>query len=475
MKMKALVLVAPVIVLLLPAVAFSQSSEINEVTRLRDEGKVFFDQAANVDLSRSERNKNLKQGYDLLTKAWKLLDKWCDEHQEDAEKYEDLMVEIHQMRYFIRKESPINLLNEDDSNVRKGKPPDWPDKPPEDPTPPPAQPEPGGDVPARPEPAPQRNPIGEHLEFAQKYERDHPYDQAHARDLYLDILEHAEPGTEAYEKALARVSVLNSTLKEAYRQIRNEDMDTLKMAGSEERRIVHSLSKDLGSKQRDVRLRSAEYLGLLGSGDGARHLVKLLSKEKDVDIRDMILGSLQKIGGSKTCAELGKLGTSRKEEVQLEALQVLETLAGRSSVEGRYASEAMGKFVTAKSDAAADQAINALAAMGSDGIYGLLVASGVKNYERKLAVIRALGDTGEGRAGGGLGPYLLMGAKGKTEAYRNAAVESCKKIGNDVVPYIARFMGNPRGGVYVRYVLRQITGMHFKTPAAALAWYKRTQ
>jgi HEAT repeat protein len=463
-------------VLLLPAVAFSQASEIIEVTRLRDEGKVFFDQAANVDLSRSERNKNLKQGYDLLTKAFKILDKWCDEHQDDAEKYEDLMVEIHQMRYFIRKEAPINLLNQDESNVRKGKPPDWPDKPPEDPKPARPEPggvEPGGDVPPRPEPAPQRNPIGEHLEFAQKYEREHPYDQAHARDLYLDILEHAEPGTEAYEKALARVSVLNSTLKEAYRKIRNEDMDTLKMAGSEERRIVHSLSKDLGSKQRDVRLRSAEYLGLLGSGDGARHLVKLLSKEKDVDIRDMILGSLQKIGGSKTCAELGKLGTSRKEDVQLEALQVLETLAGRSSVEGRYASEAMGKFVTAKSDAAADQAINALAAMGSDGIYGLMVASGVKNHERKLAVIHALGDTGDGRAAGGLGPYLMRGTIGKTQAYCDAAEEACKKIGKDVTPHLARFLGNPRAAVYVRYVLREITGKHFKTPASAIAWYKR--
>jgi len=471
MILRTVALASALVLLLIPGAALAQELDIAEVTRLRNEGKVFFDEAANVDLSRSERNKNLKAGYDLLTKAFKILDNWCDEHQEDAEKYEDLMVELHQMRYFIRKESPLNLLNEDDSNVRKGKPPDWPDKPPEDPTP--AQPGPGGIAPAPPDPAPRKDSLVEHLEFAEKYEREHPYDQAHARDLYLDILEHAQPGTEVYEKAIKRVSVLNTTLKEAYRRLRNADMDTLKMAGHEERRIVHSLSKDLGNKERDVRLRAAEYLGLLNSGDGARHLVKLLQKEKDPDIRDMILAALARIGGSKTCAELGKLGKIRKEAVQMEALQVLETLAGRSAVEGRYASEAMGRFVTAKSDLVADQAINALAAMGGDGIYGLLVASGVKNHERKLAVIRALGDTGDGRAAGGLGPYLLMGAKGKTRLYRDAAEEALKKIGEEVVPYLARFMGNPRAGVYVRYVLRQITNQHFKNEAAAKAWWKR--
>ncbi len=473
MKLQSVGIAALAIVLLLPGVAFSQEFSIDEVTRLRDEGKVFFDEAANVDLSRSERNKNLKAAYDLLTKAFKILDKWCDEHQVDAEKYEDLMVEIHQMRYFIRKESPVNLLNKDQSNVRKGKPPDWPDKPPDDPEP--VRPDPGGVAPPPPDPTPRKDSLAEHMEFAEKYEKEHPYDQAHARDLYLDILEHAQPGTAVYEKAIKRVSELNTKLKEAYRRLRNADMDTLKMAGHEERRLVHSLSKDLGSKERDIRLRAAEYLGLLNSGDGARHLVKLLEKEKDVDIRDMILGALVKIGGAKTCAELGKLGKSRKEAVQQEALQVLETLAGHSVVEGRYASEAMGRFVTAKSDLVADQAINALAAMGGDGIYGLLVASGVKNHERRLAVIRALGDTGDGRAAGGLGPYLLMGAKGKTKMYRDAAEKALKDIGKPAVPYLARFLGNPRAKVYVNYVFYQITGRRFKTEASVKAWWRRNE
>ncbi len=471
MKLANCVLGATVLLLLLPGTLLAQEFDLAEVTRLRDEGRKYFNQAGNVDLSRSERNKNLKKGYELLTKAFNMLDKWCDEHPDDAERFDDLIVEIHRMRYFIRKESPINLLDEDESNVRKGKPPDWPDKPPAEKAP--VSPEPGGAASARPPPAPRKEPIEEHLEFAAKYEREHPYDRIHVRDLYLDILEHAEPGSAAYELAISKVSLVNAELKEAYRLLRGDELDSLKMAGSEERRIVHSLSKDLGSRQRDVRLRASEYLGLLGSGDGARHLVKLLAKEKDLEVRDMALDSLAKIGGSKACAELGNLGKSRKEAVQQEALAVLETIAGRSDSEGRYASESIGRYVTAKSDAVADQAVAILASMGSNGIHGLLVASGVRNHERRLAVIRALGATGDGRAAGGLGPYLIMGVKGKGRMYRDAAEAALISIGKDAVPHLARFLGNPRAKVYVNYVLRQITGRGFKTPAAAMAWYER--
>jgi hypothetical protein len=113
--------------------------------------------------------------------------------------------------------------------------------------------------------------------------------------------------------------------------------------------------------------------------------------------------------------------------------------------------------------------------MGSNGIYGLLEASGVKDHYRRLAVIRALGDTGDGRAAGCLGPYLKRGVSGKGMEYRNAAEEACKKIGKDVTPYLARFLGNPSAAVYIRYVLRQITNQHFKTEAAAKAWYERNR
>jgi HEAT repeat protein len=456
-----------------PGFAAAQELGLAEVTRLRDEGKVFFDQAGNTDLSRSERNKNLKQAYEVLTKAFDLLDKWCDEHPDDADRYEDMIVEIHRMRYFIRKESPINLLDDDEKNVRKGKPPDWPDKPPEDEEP--ARPEPGGAAPARPEPGPRADPIAEHLEFAKKFEQEHPYDRIHARDLYLDLLEHAAPGSAAYEYALGKVSAINQELKEAYRLLRGDELDSLELAGAEERKIVHALSKDLESGEREVRLRAAEYLGRLCSGDGARHLAMLLEKEKDAEIRDMVLSSLAKIGGAKTCADLGDLGSSRNEAVQQEALTILETVARRSQSEARYASEAIGRFVTAKSDTVADQAVSALAAMGPNGIYGLLVASAVKDHERRLAVIRALGETGDGRAAGCLGPYLMRGVSGKGLEHRTAAEEACKKIGKSVTPYLARFLGNPSAAVYIRYVLREITGQHFKTEAAAKAWWERNK
>jgi HEAT repeats len=461
------ILLATLLLLLLPDSAVGQELDMDEVNRVAEKGKDLYQQAMNPDLSNSEKNKLRKEAYQLLNQAYGILDKWCDDHQEDAERFDDLMVELAQMRYWLRKDSPVGLLEKDDSNVNKATRPDWGEKPKDLDQP---APEPGGQPVA---PAPRKTPLAEHMEFAAKYEKQHRSDLAGIRDIYLDILEHAEPGTEEYEKAIARVSELNAKLKDWYRREMGQDPDALALSGSEERRCVHGLSKDLPSSDRDIRLRAARYLGQLHSGDGGRHLVKQLTREKDAEVRNEILNALTKIGGAKVCKELGKLGSSRDADLQMEAIAVLTTLAGRSTVEGKYAGLAMSQFVTAKSDLVGTEAINNLAAMGANGVDGLIEAVQVKNHDRRLRVIEALGNTGDGRAAGGLGAFLIMGVKGKGREYRDAAEAGLKKIGHPVVPYLARYMGNPRARVYVKYVLRQITNENFKTAEAALAWWER--
>jgi HEAT repeat protein len=470
-------LVLGLVLVLAVSAAAQEALDLDRVLELKNKGKDHFDKSADVDLSTSKRNKHRKEAYGYLTEAFEILDAWCEKNPQSAERHEDLMVELHQMRYWLRKESPVGLLEGGD-NVRKGTPPGWPEKPPEDLKEPAKRPEPGpGGADPRPEPeqpAPANDPVAKNMEYAEKYAREHPYDLSGIRDLFLDILAHAKPGSAHYEAALRRISDLNSRMKGFYRKLRDEDPDSLDLSGAEERGMVHALSKDLENKESDVRLRAAEYLGLLGSGDGARHLTKALKREKEENVKAMIFSSLSKLGGSKTTKELAKLRKERKEWIQTGAMDVLTKLVNRSPVEGRYAAMALGEYVFSRFDGIASQALGMLEGLGSAGTFGLMNAVTIKNPDKKLRVIRALGDTGEGRAGDVLGAFLIGGAKGQLRHYRVAAEEALKKIGMPVVPYLARFVDHNRNGPYARFVLREITGKHFKTGAGVLAWWKST-
>jgi len=474
------VLVAFALLVVASGPANAGELDLDKIHALRDKGKELFDESANVDLSPRKRNVLRKDAYAPLTEAFKMLDAWCDEHPEDIEKLEDLICEIHQMRYWLRKESPTGLL--EGKGNQRARPSDWPDKPPADlhkPALPPGEsdpaPAPGGDATPVPDPGPQKSPVEEHLEFAKQYEKEHPYDLAGIRDLYLDIMEHALPGSAEYAFAIRRVSHFNGRLKEGYRLLRNEDPDTLKLSGAEERKLVHNLSKDLKNKHADVRLRAAEYLGLLGSGDGARHIVAALKREKESACVDMMFDALLKIGGSKTIEQLGAIRKWKKEDRERRAIEVLGEMIERSEIERRYASITLGLFIFSKSKQIRREAFDRLKALGPHGAMGLMNAVMVPDHDMRLEIIRALGDSGNGKAGSVLGPLLMGGVKGRARELRSAAEAALKKIGKPCVPYLARGVDHNRNGPYTRFVLREITGRHFKTGASVMAWWARNK
>lgn len=458
-----------------PAVA-QDTLDLAKVKALRDEGKKHFDESANVDLDNGERNQHRKKSYALVSEAYAILDAWCDAHPEDIEKYEDLMVELGQMRYWLRKESPVGLLD-DDSNVRKGIPPDWPSEPPpdlKDPALPPREtPAPSRPSEENPAPPPQEDGIEEHLKYAEEYAREHPFDLPGIRDLYLDILEHAQPGSAPYVTALKKISDLNSRMKGFYRRLRDEDPDQLDLSGTEERRLVFALSKDLKDREADVRLRAAEYLGLLGCGDAARHLVKQVEHEDEAAVREMIFVALERIGGSKVTEEVKELRKGRDEEIQRSALALLEKFAGRSDVEARYASMALGEFIFSRFDPIVNETIGMLEGLGPKGVYGLANGITVRDHQQKLRIIAALGKTGDGRAAGPLSNLLIFGSKGRLDEYKRAAMEAIKQIGRPGVPYLAAAVDHPRLRQWTKALLREMTGVNFESGAAVKAWWER--
>ena len=258
---------------------------------------------------------------------------------------------------------------------------------------------------------------------AEEYEKDHPWDHPGCMEIYLDILENTPVGSAAYYKAMKKVSHYRGLLKDAYRRIRDEDPGTLKNAGAEVRRFVHEIRKDLKSKNADIRLRAAEYLGLLGSAEGAHNLLDALKREKEALVVEMIFKAFLQIGGKKVTEELGEIRSWKNEEMQQKAVAALSDLIEKNPVDSRYASIQLGTFLFSRYKPIRRNALETLKGLGKNGTMGLINGLPVRDIQLKKEIIRALGDTGDGRAGApsGLGGLLMGGVKGELpEEDRNA-------------------------------------------------------
>lgn len=450
--------------------------DLDAIHALRDKGKEHFDQAANTELSRKKRNDHLKAAWGPLKEAWDILNKWCDEHPEDIEKLEDLFQEIQYMRFWIRKEAPVGLIEEGENE--RPPMPDWGPKPDDldKPALPPGEaPAPKPAAPDEP-PAPSADVIERAFKHAEEYEKDHPWDIPGLLEIYLNILDNTVAGSAPYYKAMKKVAHFRGLLKDAYRRIRDEDPGTLKNDGAEVRRFVDDFRKDLKNKNADIRLRAAEYLGMLGSSEGAHNLADALKREKEEAVVEMIFKALLQIGGKKVTEELGKIRKWKNEDLQKRAIAVLAEMVGKSSVDLRYASIQLGTFLFSRYKPIRREALDLLKGLGKDGTLGLMNGLPVKDIPFKKEIIHALGDTGDGRAGApnGLGGLLMGGVKGELAGVRQAAIDALKKIGTPCVPYLAPCVDHNRNGKWARFVLREITGQWFKTSAHVMTWWRRS-
>ena len=126
-----------------------------------------------------------------------------------AEK-EELKAKLAELKALFEEEAKENNVYPLDGDIgprfakmqaRAAPQPDWPDEPPEDlhkPALPPGTPEDPDAEPIAPGPS----IVAKNLKRAQEYEKDHPWDHPGIRDLYLDIVTHALPGSA--ERYIAR-------------------------------------------------------------------------------------------------------------------------------------------------------------------------------------------------------------------------------------------------------------------------------
>ncbi len=460
----------------LPAAADDEAAMLEKVKELQEEGTEQFNIAGNTDLSRGERNKALKAAYIPLREAQKILDEFVGEDERRSRRYDDRMCEIHKLLFWIRKESPINLLPREEELEAENP---WKDIPkPKDLDAPALGPKPGPGP--GPKPAAVLPPTpAELFKKAEDFEKAHPWDIGGALVRYREYMaRHPDPDSPLFKKALERCSLLNGRLKDAYRELRQEDPDTLdpkRMLSASEKILVLRLTRDLKLKNDEVRRRAALDLGLLGTGEGAYHLAKLLRTEKADIVITALCEALVKIGGKKSTEVIEKtFRKNRKEPILLMAIELLEKIGAKDPVQGKYAGIALGKFIHSGSAAAGQAAFDAVKALGTaggvDGLCSALLVSKVP-VGRRLLLIGALGELGDPRAARTLGRFLIQ--KGDRQL-KDTTIKVLKKMGVETVPYLIPYLKGTATRLWTGYALRQITGMQYaSTPKLWSAWWKR--
>ncbi len=401
------------------------------------------------------------------------------------------MEKVGQMKFWIKKESPIGLLEstgvgpKHDAPVRRN---DWGDKPP------PEKPGnvPGGEAPksgnpfdkpggkaedpAAPAAAPAKT-IDQAFKEAEDYARKHKADVAGVMQLWHELLAaYAElTGHPLFLEAAKRAGEASANLKDVYRKLRNDDPDSLKNVDSAEVvRMLLVLGRDLQSQDSAARERAAKLLAMLGSGEAIYPLVKAMKKEAEPQALLAQGIAVVAIGGRKAVAELGKLQDDAK--LGTKAYELLTKLTEKNPVDRRLAIKEIGGFALAKDDALAAKAVDFLVGLGAEGAFGLVEALNTSSVPTRLKVIEALGQTKNPKVARPLSNFLIGGDNPNTKQCKEAAMAAIKSLGEPATPYLFPALRNPATKIWTGEMLRQITGQMYGSgrPGDWVSWWKRT-
>jgi hypothetical protein len=453
-----------------------------ELRTLFDEGRKWFAKAGDTDLAMGERNAARQEAWKSLWPAREILDRFGEENPGDAARVEREFGEIRMMVHWLRKESPVGLLERtgvgpkkgDDADGEgevKGRPTGWGPKPPDGGTPPPPKPEPG--TPAGSAPAPPATPAGPTPEGlaaeAEAYEKSHPFDLPGIQVRWMRVLEAAEgPGSAAVQRAAERVGDLETRLKDAYRVLRDEDPDSLEGIETERmKRMAFSLGRDLLSPDASLRERAARLLGILGRVEAVPDLRRGLDREKEEAPGREMVEALVRIGGAKAAAALGEL--REKPFLTHAGLDGLVRLSKRNPVDRRLAARQIARYAPVKDPAVFDRVMQTLRGIGGyDTAIGLAAAlDDPLPLDRILAVVDALTETKEPAVAKVLARYLRHARLPAEQQIRSRAEQSIRRLakpdmaGEEAIPYLFEGLRHPETRVGTTVLLQELTGQAF--------------
>jgi hypothetical protein len=487
----------------LPCAAARAAELPPELPQLEQDGEKWFNEAGKTDLSTSDRNEARKKAWINLYRAKEILDRHWEAHPEDQERLVDRITKIGQMVFWIRKESPVGLLEATGVGPGSSNPPkprDGPDRPsPEKPpaekpgsapgdskgpggaapapaTPPPPKPPAGGAVPPSPAVAAPPQTIEQAYAEADGYARKHRADLPGIMQRFHELMARFpdQVANPLYLKAAQRAGEASTKLKDVYRKLRDDDPGSLKNVDSDEvKSTVLTLTRELASQDAAVRERAAKLLAMLGSGEAAYGLGSAFKKEKEAGPLKAMADALVSIGGRKVVQQIH---TMRDEDAAAQGLDMLQQLTGRNGVDRRIAIEEVGGFALAKDDAVAGKAVDFLVSVGKEGAFGLVKALDTRSVEIRLKLIPALAATKNVKVVRPLARFLILSDNPNTRKCREAAYEAIKTFGEEGVPYLFAGLRDGSTKLWTGELLFRITGQRYSAnrPGDWVEWWKRT-
>jgi hypothetical protein len=465
------------------------ADSIGEIEPLVAEGTKWFKESGNTDLPSGDRNAARVKAWKSLWPAREMLDRLCEKNPGDEEALNRKYGEIRSMIYWLRKESPMGLLEGSGVGPTKSTEAGEDDAAPVAPAPPapkPPTPAPGAPpapAPAAPPPAAPAIPTLDTLfAAAEAYEKEHRFDTPGIHGRWLRVVAtYPDSPDPRVRTAAEKTGAAEAKLKDAYRLLRNEDPDALKGATSVKLRgFVIVVSRDLVSPDSALRTRAARTLGLIGHPEGAYELKKALEKEAEDEPADAMADAMFRIGGRKGADALADFKAHPKHAGR--ALEALVTLARRNSVDRRIAAKEMARFMGARDESLFEKMLATQKSLGQDGIHGLAACTEHNTTaSRLIAVCQAMGGSKEPAVARVLAKYFQPGRGPQDAAIRDAAMNAVREMfkkencGEAVIPHL--FVGLRNGATrgYTTMLLQELTGQKFDVKAwnQWSAWWRQ--
>jgi hypothetical protein len=438
-----------------------------EMDALFAEGKRWFQEAGNTDLGTAERNAARVKAWKALWPAKEALDAYEEENPGGMEEANRKYGEIRSMIYWLRKESPIGLLEGSGVGPAKADP---------EPAPPKEEPK------AEPKAAPP-SPLEALFAAAESYEKRHPFDVPGAHARWLKVVAACDdPSNEIARKAAVRAADLETRLKDAYKLLRDDDPEALQ--GIDNVRIkgmAIAVARDLLSRDPAVREKAGKTLGALGHGEAIYYLKRALPKEEVDGPADAMVQALERIGGPKGCEALADLNDDSRHAGR--AFDALLRISGRNSVDRRTAARQMGRYIGARDDEQFDRMMKAFKGMGDVGLVGLAASLGNNTtYARLLKVIDLLSNSKEPSVAALFVRYFQEGRGPRDAEVRAAAMNAVRKMakpencGEDVIPHLFGGLRVVASRAYTTALLQELTGKDFSVDKWGYwsDWWKST-
>jgi hypothetical protein len=464
------------VVLLLVSAAMAEHEDwLTDARRLYAEAKPFIEQASDVEVDLEKRKAPRKEAMARVKKSRDLYNDYWDLNEEKlsgelATKIGDEMREVNGTLYWLKKESSID---DDDDKPRAPAAPPTPEPEKTGPAPkPPVDP-------GAPE-VPPKNEAPSDFAFRAKtklaaieaYEKAHPGDVALVKKYYEQFLsDFSDPSLPEYAAAMGRLGRINDGLQTVLKEVAKRDPDTFKADESAAQKSVYGkLTSEFSSKDVEVRRRAAQLMASSRSRAAAHFLARGLC-DKDEEISRICREGLIAVGGGNVGQKLVEFYRDAPQiEKQQAAFDVLAAIAKKGPVDAAAQSEWIGKFVVSNKSSIAEQAIPLLIGLGKAGGKGLMFGLESVHDNKVVDCLNALGQVKYYRAARDIGERFLSGGRVHPDVHK-AAVECCKTLGPNAVPYLIPNLAKP----WVAHVVREITGdmgITLGDRKQASAWWK---